>query len=126
MAANIFPAEVIMHFPMLCEEKGVSYMFVSDRRYLGEVAHTKRSTSIVLLAEEPRKPANPAAGDKMNVDGGAGSKAQKPVDAKQLEEYKTEWRAVIKIANQAWRDQVEPWARGMHPAQMAGHTIGGR
>lgn len=35
MAADPEPLEITLHLPLLCEEKNVSYMFVSSKQALG-------------------------------------------------------------------------------------------
>ena len=49
IAGNISPIDVIAHVPILCEEKGVSYVYVPSKEDLGEASQTKRPTSIVLV-----------------------------------------------------------------------------
>lgn len=51
MAADISPIDVLSHFPILCEEKGIPYCFVKSRMLLGVAAQTKKPTSVVLLME---------------------------------------------------------------------------
>lgn len=43
------PLDVISHIPVLCEEHGISYIFVRTRSDLGQSAGTKRPTSVVLV-----------------------------------------------------------------------------
>jgi Ribosomal protein HS6-type (S12/L30/L7a) len=54
LAADVSPVDVISHIPILCEKKGVPYMYVRSRMELGIAAQTKRPTSVVLLTE-PKK-----------------------------------------------------------------------
>jgi H/ACA ribonucleoprotein complex subunit 2 len=49
LAADVSPVDVISHIPILCEKKGVPYMYVRSRMELGIAAQTKRPTSVVLL-----------------------------------------------------------------------------
>ena len=49
MAADISPADVLSHIPVLCESKDIPYIFVKSRMELGTAAQTKKPTSIVLL-----------------------------------------------------------------------------
>ncbi|KAK8805285.1 hypothetical protein WA588_000225 [Blastocystis sp. NMH] len=58
LAANIAPMDVISHIPILCEEKGIPYIFVSSKEALGEAATTKRPTScihVVVKDDFPEK-----------------------------------------------------------------------
>ena len=50
IAADISPIDVLSHLPVLCEEKGIPYVFVKSRAEVGEACKTKRPTSCVLIA----------------------------------------------------------------------------
>ncbi|KAK3942250.1 L30e-like protein [Diplogelasinospora grovesii] len=125
IAGDISPMDVIMHFPILCEEHGVPYLYVRSRADLGVAACTKRATSVVMLKPEGKKPAADAAGknnkknkdgdDEMNVDG----------DDKKVspEEYLESWKDLVKLAQKQWHVQVEPWVKGVHPLQIAASSM---
>ncbi len=49
LAADISPMDVISHIPVLCEEHGVPYIFVTSRAELGAAGSTKRPTSVVMI-----------------------------------------------------------------------------
>ena len=49
IAGDISPIDVIAHVPILCEEKGMSYVYVPSKEELGTASCTKRPTSIVLV-----------------------------------------------------------------------------
>jgi len=49
LAADVNPADVISHIPVLCEENGIPYIFVRSRMELGIASETKKPTSVVLL-----------------------------------------------------------------------------
>ena len=53
LAADISPMDVISHLPVLCEDHGVPYMFVTSRAELGAASSTKRPTSVVMVSKEP-------------------------------------------------------------------------
>ena len=53
LAADISPMDVISHLPVLCEDHGVPYIFVSSRAELGAASSTKRPTSVVMVSKEP-------------------------------------------------------------------------
>lgn len=53
IAADISPADVIAHLPVLCEDHNVPYIFVPSRAELGAAAKTKRPTSVVMVMEKP-------------------------------------------------------------------------
>ena len=49
LAADIYPAEVIAHLPVFCEEKGIPYAYVPSRKQLGAACQTKRAASAVMV-----------------------------------------------------------------------------
>ncbi|CAI7642129.1 unnamed protein product [Penicillium pancosmium] len=49
LAADISPMDVISHIPVLCEDHGIPYVFVTSRAELGASAATKRPTSVVMV-----------------------------------------------------------------------------
>ncbi|KAA8651753.1 hypothetical protein EYZ11_000032 [Aspergillus tanneri] len=49
LAADISPMDVISHIPVLCEDHGIPYVFVTSRAELGNSAATKRPTSVVMV-----------------------------------------------------------------------------
>ena len=51
IAGDISPIDVISHVPVLCEESGVSYCYVSSKQALGAAGSTKRPTSVVLCLD---------------------------------------------------------------------------
>ena len=38
IAEDVDPEEIVMHLPMLCEEKGIPYVYVPSKKELGEAA----------------------------------------------------------------------------------------
>ena len=52
LAADISPMDVISHIPVLCEDHGVPYVFVTSRAELGAASATKRPTSVVMVSKE--------------------------------------------------------------------------
>lgn len=52
LAADISPMDVISHLPVLCEDHGVPYIFVTSRAELGAASSTKRPTSVVMVSKE--------------------------------------------------------------------------
>lgn len=55
LAADISPMDVISHIPVLCEDHGVPYIFVSSRAELGAAGGTKRPTSVVMVTPGKKK-----------------------------------------------------------------------
>lgn len=112
--------DVIMHFPVLCEEHGVPYLYVRSRADLGVAACTKRATSVVMLKPEGKGAA--AAGDagksskKKDADAEMEDADDKKVSA---EEYLDAWKDLVKTAEKQWKIQVQPWVKGTHPLQIA-------
>lgn len=49
IAGDISPADVISHLPVLCEDSGVSFVFVPSKQELGSAGATKRPTSCVMI-----------------------------------------------------------------------------
>lgn len=49
LAADISPMDVISHIPVLCEDHGIPYIYVSSRAELGNAGATKRPTSVVMV-----------------------------------------------------------------------------
>merc|ERR1719361_144797 len=57
IAADISPIDVLSHLPILCEDKGIPYMYVKSRAEVGEACKTKRPTSCVLITLPSKKDA---------------------------------------------------------------------
>ena len=55
IAADISPIDVLSHLPVLCEEKGVPYIYVRSRAEVGEACKTKRPTSCVMITKPEKK-----------------------------------------------------------------------
>lgn len=55
--------DVISHIPVLCEDHGIPYIFVTSRAELGNAAATKRPTSVTMVV-----PKSAAKGKKKDAD----------------------------------------------------------
>ena len=55
IAADISPIDVLSHLPILCESKGIPYIYVKSRSEIGEACKTKRPTSCVLVNQPEKK-----------------------------------------------------------------------
>lgn len=55
LAADISPVDVISHIPVLCEDHGIPYIYVSSRAELGSAGATKRPTSVVMVSPQTGK-----------------------------------------------------------------------
>ncbi|KAK3681461.1 50S ribosomal protein L30e-like protein [Podospora appendiculata] len=116
IAGDISPMDVIMHFPILCEEHGVPYLYIKSRAELGVAACTKRATSVVMLKPEGKK-AGPGA--KKTSEDADMEDGEKKVSA---EEYLESWKDLVKVAQKQWHVQVEPWVKGVHALQVAANS----
>jgi H/ACA ribonucleoprotein complex subunit 2 len=53
LGADVSPFDVVSHFPVLLEQKGIPYVWVPSRADLGQATHCRRATSVVLLKPTP-------------------------------------------------------------------------
>lgn len=51
IAEDVDPPEVVMHLPLLCEEKKVPYLYVPSKKRLGESAGIEVSAASVAVIE---------------------------------------------------------------------------
>lgn len=49
LASDVYPIDIIAHFPVFCEDKDILYCFVGSKRKLGAACRTKRPASVVML-----------------------------------------------------------------------------
>jgi len=52
IAKDVNPPEIIMHLPVLCEEKEIPYVYVSSREELGNIVGLNVSTASVVIVNE--------------------------------------------------------------------------
>jgi len=52
MAEDVNPEELLLHIPVLCKEKKVSFGYLSTKKDLGEAAGLKISGSCVAIVED--------------------------------------------------------------------------
>ncbi len=52
IAEDVEPAEIVMHLPMLCEEKGIPYVYVPSKKDLGAAAGIEVAAASVALIDE--------------------------------------------------------------------------
>lgn len=55
LAADISPMDVISHIPVLAEDHGIPYIYVTSRAELGTAGQTKRPTSVVMVSRDQAK-----------------------------------------------------------------------
>ncbi|KXX81926.1 H/ACA ribonucleoprotein complex subunit 2 [Madurella mycetomatis] len=120
IAGDISPMDVIMHFPILCEEHGVPYLYIRSRADLGVAACTKRATSVVMLKPEGKKGGNDNSSNKKSKKDGDDADMEDAEDKKvSAEDYLEAWKDLVKLAEKQWKVQVQPWVKGTHPLQIA-------
>ncbi|MCD6479122.1 MAG: 50S ribosomal protein L7ae [Candidatus Diapherotrites archaeon] len=51
IAQDVEPKEIVMHIPVLCDEKGITYTFVRSKKELGEKAGIEVSASSVAVVD---------------------------------------------------------------------------
>jgi len=79
LGGDVSPLVMVAHFPVLCERRGVPYVFLSSKRALGVAAGMKQMTGVVLIKEPDES--SPLKGDFAKVY----AKAQKCMDG--MREY---------------------------------------
>ena len=52
MAEDVQPQEILMHIPVICEEKKVPYAYVSSKLDLGKASGIEVPTSSIAIVEE--------------------------------------------------------------------------
>lgn len=58
MAEDVFPPEILMHMPALCEERGVPYAYVPSKAELGNACGLEKPTAAVAIVDAAKgKPA---------------------------------------------------------------------
>lgn len=57
IALDVDPPEIVMHIPALCEEKGVTYVYVSSKQKLGQACgiNTQASTAAIIEPGEGKQ-----------------------------------------------------------------------
>ena len=62
IAADTTPLEIVLHLPLLCEDKNVPYVFVASKKELGKACGTSRNVIAIAVI----KNANSKQNDKIN------------------------------------------------------------
>ncbi|KAK6500174.1 snoRNA-binding protein [Arthrobotrys musiformis] len=89
LAADISPPDVISHLPVLAEDHGIPYIFVTSRAELGAAGATKRPTSVVMITPE-------AAGKKKSKKEKKGEDGEKDKGLEKIKEDEEEFRSSYK------------------------------
>jgi large subunit ribosomal protein L7Ae len=53
IAEDVNPAEIVMHLPLLCEEKQIPYSYAATKQVLGEKSGMGVSTTAIAIIESP-------------------------------------------------------------------------
>ena len=93
LAADISPMDVISHIPVLCEDHGVPYIYVTSRAELGMAGSTKRPTSVVMVS--PERQGKKKAGDEGEGEG-AGAEGE--------EDFKEVYKELMKVVEKESRN----------------------
>ncbi|KAI9882137.1 MAG: hypothetical protein M1823_006114 [Watsoniomyces obsoletus] len=88
LAADISPMDVISHFPVLCEDHNVPYIFVRSRAELGVAGSTKRPTSVVMIGPERER----------------GGKKKTEQTAEEVAEYEEVYKSLLKLVEKESRN----------------------
>jgi large subunit ribosomal protein L7Ae len=51
MAEDVDPVEILVHIPMLCEEKRIPYLYVGKKQRLGQAVGLSKSAASVAIVE---------------------------------------------------------------------------
>ncbi|MEI7961084.1 MAG: 50S ribosomal protein L7Ae [archaeon] len=51
IAEDVTPKEVVMHLPVLCDEKQIPFSYISTRKELGEKAGLRTATASIAIIE---------------------------------------------------------------------------
>ncbi len=79
LAGDISPMDILSHIPVLCEDTGNPYIFVSSKDALGAASSTKRPTSVVMIVPD-------------------GGKKKKAGDATPKEDYTEDYTSIYEEA----------------------------
>ncbi|GJE84015.1 L30e-like protein [Phanerochaete sordida] len=68
LAADITPIDIISHLPVMSEDAGIPYVFVTSKEELGHASSTKRPTSCVMVCPDQKKKPKKKDGDEEKDD----------------------------------------------------------
>ena len=51
LAGDVTPAEILMHIPILCDEKKISFVYVPGKKELGQASGIDVPTSAIAIVE---------------------------------------------------------------------------
>ncbi|KAF3928740.1 hypothetical protein AA313_de0209133 [Arthrobotrys entomopaga] len=94
LAADISPPDVISHLPVLAEDHGIPYIFVTSRAELGAAGATKRPTSVVMIT--PESAGKRKAGKKDKKDGEDGKDKGLDKIKEEEDEFRSSYKELVK------------------------------
>ena len=68
LAADITPIDIISHLPVMSEDAGIPYVFVTSKEELGHASATKRPTSCVMVCPDSKKKPKKKDGEESKDD----------------------------------------------------------
>ena len=68
LAADITPIDIISHLPVMSEDAGIPYVFVTSKEELGHASATKRPTSCVMVCPDSKKKPKKKGGEESKDD----------------------------------------------------------
>ncbi|KAI4123083.1 MAG: hypothetical protein LQ338_005454 [Usnochroma carphineum] len=102
LAADISPMDVISHLPVLCEDHGIPYVFVTSRAELGAASSTKRPTSVVMVGRDvPRGKEKRGEKGKDGKGEEEDGEKEKGKEGKQEEGWEEGYRELVKVVVKA-------------------------
>ncbi|KAK6530126.1 snoRNA-binding protein [Orbilia ellipsospora] len=96
LAADISPPDVISHLPVLAEDHGIPYIFVTSRAELGAAGATKRPTSVVMITPESAGKRKAGKKDKKDKDGEDGKDKGLDKIKEEEEEFRSSYKELVK------------------------------
>ncbi len=55
LAGDVDPPQVVFHLPLICDEKGVPYIYVSTKEDLGKAAELSVGCSAIAIVNLPKE-----------------------------------------------------------------------
>jgi len=93
LAADISPMDILTHIPLLAEESGCAYVWVTSKELLGLASSTKRPTSCVMIVPQVKPPGPNSKAAKVVID------AEKQAEIDEYKQAYTEVFAEVKAMN---------------------------
>ncbi|KAF3940372.1 hypothetical protein ABW19_dt0202609 [Dactylella cylindrospora] len=97
LAGDISPPDVISHLPVLAEDHGIPYVFVTSRAELGAAGATKRPTSVVMITPDSagKKKVGGKKGKKGEEGGEEGGKGLEKIKEEE-EDFRSSYKDLVK------------------------------